>query len=697
MPQPLTAKQCALFPGFQLILPPDSPAALQTIAKVFSQDCECSLGRPCGSETQAGELRIEWRDGPEESWAIEGCSSKVRLVAADVLGAAYGLFTMSRYGLGVDPWSTWYELRPSPRKFLDLSTIPSRSEPVRSRYRGWFINDEVQLRGWTSRQENQERVWELACETLLRLGGNLVIPGTMDAAIRNREVVKGYGLIITHHHHEPLGAHLPLMWMKPFPPDFRYADHQDTLEQAWRESIRSMRDQRVLWSIGFRGHGDYPFWQDDTSYVSTGERAEMINRQVARQVEMVSQEVTDPQFCTNIYGEMTELYREGVLKLPEGCVRIWADNGYGAQRSRGEMIGAQAGLPALPEPGDDATHGIYTHVAFNDNRGANHLLPWTQDPAWVVREFQHTVESGADQLIIVNCGNIRQHVLHLDLWSSLWSQGCDIDIETFLKQLSRRLTADLDDQQNAADALVASWKAYVGARQLWDLADESATIGDQFFHKHVQRMITAAANEKWGPLESCSWLDQGSELAVTLADQARALCALSAPGVESWGQAHATISRAQDRLSGPARDRLQQIVTAAAEYQLAAHRSTGWICKAIIRHQAGQHPAAWLALYHARQQLEVQAGAQDSFAGSGHWHGFYDYDGQTGTRATLEMVRAYAGLLRLRYAGRHLHANWTRAHDLHREDHHYATSGLNVNEEDLAARLQRFLPGDLVS
>ena len=123
---------------------------------------------------------------------------------------------ISQHGLGVDPWAAWLELTIPVRKHLDLAVVPQSSQKARVRYRGWFINDEILLRGWTSRQVDEQAAWHLACQTLLRLGGNLIIPGTMELAPLNWSLAENYGLLITHHHHEPLGSHMVLRHLKPF-------------------------------------------------------------------------------------------------------------------------------------------------------------------------------------------------------------------------------------------------------------------------------------------------------------------------------------------------------------------------------------------------------------------------------------------------------------------------------------------------
>ena len=56
------------------------------------------------------------------------------------------------------------------------------------------------------------RAWRMVFEALLRLGGNMVIPGTDRNAHRYRKLASDMGLAITHHHAEPLGQRcLPVL------------------------------------------------------------------------------------------------------------------------------------------------------------------------------------------------------------------------------------------------------------------------------------------------------------------------------------------------------------------------------------------------------------------------------------------------------------------------------------------------------
>lgn len=45
-------------------------------------------------------------------------------------------------------------------------------------YRGWFVNDELLIRGWKDR-DSQRFIWQrVFLETALRVGCNVIVPGT---------------------------------------------------------------------------------------------------------------------------------------------------------------------------------------------------------------------------------------------------------------------------------------------------------------------------------------------------------------------------------------------------------------------------------------------------------------------------------------------------------------------------------------
>ena len=141
-----------------------------------------------------------------ECFCLQVQNNELLLTAADTLGFVYGLFEVSKRFLGVQPFWFWND-----QKFIktDSVTVPQNftyeSKPARVRYRGWFVNDETLISHWKV-ERRSDLAFAMVFETLLRLGGNLVIPGTGENGHRYHDLAADMGLIITHHHAEPLGA-----------------------------------------------------------------------------------------------------------------------------------------------------------------------------------------------------------------------------------------------------------------------------------------------------------------------------------------------------------------------------------------------------------------------------------------------------------------------------------------------------------
>ena len=113
-----------------------------------------------------------------ECFCLQVHDNALLLTAADTLGFVFGLFEVSRRFLGVQPFWFWND-----QKFIktDSVTVPQNftyeSKPARVRYRGWFVNDETLISHWKV-ERRSDLAFSMVFETLLRLGGNLVIPGT---------------------------------------------------------------------------------------------------------------------------------------------------------------------------------------------------------------------------------------------------------------------------------------------------------------------------------------------------------------------------------------------------------------------------------------------------------------------------------------------------------------------------------------
>ncbi|MCD7955636.1 MAG: glycosyl hydrolase 115 family protein [Lachnospiraceae bacterium] len=311
-----------------------------------------------------GEIRLIYGDEAEECFTLDATEGALRLSASDELGFIYGLYEISGRFLGIRPFWFWNDQVIEQKAFVEIPAgFHYASQPYAIRFRGWFINDEVLLADWQVDQ-NPDRPWEMAMEALLRLGGNLVIPGTDRNSEKYRPLASSMGLYVTHHHAEPLGAPIFAREYPDLQPS--YAKYPEKFQELWRRGIEEQKDCKTVWNLGFRGQGDAPFWADDPAYQTDEARGKLISELIQLQYEMVQEAQPgaygDTQSlrsadvppkerifcCTNLYGETMELYQKGCLKLPEQIIKVWADNGYGKMVSR-RQGNHNPRVPALPE------------------------------------------------------------------------------------------------------------------------------------------------------------------------------------------------------------------------------------------------------------------------------------------------------------------------------------------------------------
>ncbi|WP_029231051.1 glycosyl hydrolase 115 family protein [Butyrivibrio sp. VCB2006] len=389
--------------------------AVRIAAKALERDIENTCEK---SELEGDYISFNREDSlKSECFQISFAERKLLISASDDLGFVYGIYHISKTFLGVNEFWFWNEqiLRKK-----DGYEVPEdylyESEPFRVRFRGWFINDEVLFDGW-KKDKDDNRPWEMAFETLLRLGGNMTIPGTDFNAHIYRELASDYGLYITHHHAEPLGAQ---MFARAYPElDASYDRYPELFESLWKKAIEEQKNSKVIWNLGFRGQGDRPFWADDPAYDTDEKRGKLMSSLIRRQYELVKAYDSDAVCCSNLYGETMELYKKGLLDIPEDVIFIWADNGFGKMVSR-RQGNHNPRVPSLPEKGSDGKHGIYYHASFYDLQAAAMMTMLPNSPHFVVKELMEVYEKGADDFWIINCSNVKPHAYILDLIAKIW-------------------------------------------------------------------------------------------------------------------------------------------------------------------------------------------------------------------------------------------------------------------------------------
>ena len=356
------------------------------IAVAYAQHLPAAVAKPTGWEV----LRIQAVANP---WPDTPVRQAVVLTGSDVRGTIYAIYEFSQRFLDVDPLYWWTDNPPARR---DRVTVPAdfalESPPPTFHYRGWFINDEDLLTAWRPGTADKTGialdVWDHIYESLLRLKGDMIIPNTYIFPYEPQVRTAGQrGLVISQHHGEPLGLSV-YQWPKEVP----YS--MDRLTAAWRCAVSQYApDQEVIWTVGFRGRYDRPFWEDITDAPKSEEgRARMIREAINRQMEIVRRQrpTPPPEFILNTWMEGSGLLRGGALELPPEVVRVWADSGRGMLEDGGK-IGR----------GD----GVYYHTAVIGRNG-NHFSQRVPVDR-IARELGRAVKAGATRYLLLNPSDIR--------------------------------------------------------------------------------------------------------------------------------------------------------------------------------------------------------------------------------------------------------------------------------------------------
>lgn len=183
---------------------------------------------------------------------------------SDMRGAIYAAYAFSEEILGVDPWWFWTDKEPVYRGSIAVPANFNLPVAVPTfKYRGWFINDEDLLAGFSPDplRENafSNDMLDRICETLLRLRGNMLVPATFPFPDeRCHELTSRRGLIISQHHILVMGLNT-YQWPKDVP--FSYTKHPEIMERYWRQCVEVFKDKEMIWTVGYRGKFD-PFGRD---------------------------------------------------------------------------------------------------------------------------------------------------------------------------------------------------------------------------------------------------------------------------------------------------------------------------------------------------------------------------------------------------------------------------------------------------
>ncbi|MGO4108513.1 glycosyl hydrolase 115 family protein [Paenibacillus sp. YAF4_2] len=581
---------------------------------------------------EEGDSCPAWAEGFCFQFADGEEGSVLHIIGRDELGVIYGLLHYSHTVLGVDPFWFWAELPPARRDAIEVPAVPYESVKPKVRYRGWFVNDEVCLIGWKEQYPPTEEVWAPVFEALLRCGGNMVIPGTdLPKTGIHAKLAAEMGLWLTHHHAEPLGAE---MFLRAFPgKQASYKEHPELFEQLWREAIKHQKNDKIVWVLSFRGQGDKPFWENDPAFDTPEKRGELISSVVQKQYDMIAEQVDQPVCSMAMYGEIAELYKQGHIQVPDGVIKMWADNGYGKMVSR-RHGNLNLRVPALPEIGDEGKNGVYYHVTFHDLQASNHLTLFPSPAQLIIDELGDAFAAGASEYLLVNSGNILPHLFTLDLCAKLWQDGA-ADADTQLYSFVERFYS------SEQESIIRLYQDYAANTiQYGPNADDRA--GDEFYH-HPARMIVG------------HWLqgrkDTDSRLiwaagAGSFLEQVRWFRQKAEQAIPGWEQLLKQGLAVADRLTDVEHNRLTVQLLVQIELHLSGCKGLASICSAYESFHAEQYPQAFIHASNAVWNYKAGQAALDR-AATGQWENFYRADWLTNIANTVDHCETARKFLRL--------------------------------------------------
>ena len=401
----------------------------------------------------------------------------VLLAGADIRGTIYAIYEFSEEYLGVDPLYYWTDHEPIRRTQIELPASLNEQFPAPVfRYRGLFINDEDLLTGWAPGEAKDHtgislEVWNNIFETILRLKGNMVAPGTWIFPDEPQIKLAGKrGLILTQHHAIPLGLNVA-RWPKDVP--YSYTSHPEILERAWKDAAAAYPSgQEVLWTVGLRGLSDVSYAAFDPN-VRGNDKAlgELITKAIADQMQIVRSLRPDAKFITSLWMEGARLMQRGYLKIPREVATVWPDTGYGYLQDKGLVTAGQ---------------GAYYHVAMMNFR-ANQLTEMVPVER-IDSELSRYIKAGATHYLLLNTSDIRPVPMTMKAVMKVAWKGLPRDLAGQSDQFYEQWSSQ-EFGAKAASQVAQIYEQYFAAPAQLPGEEPALPYGDQYYHTEARRFL----------------------------------------------------------------------------------------------------------------------------------------------------------------------------------------------------------------
>lgn len=601
---------------------------------------------------------IETAELEEEKFQIVVVDKEITIKAYDELGFVYGLLYISEKFLEITPFWFWMNQKIVQKESVKVENGIYNAPEYAVKYRGWFFNDEVLLSHWSIDNDSVEP-WRMAFETLLRCGGNMVIPGTDKMGIKNRQLATDMGLWITHHHAEPLGAE---MFARAYPDKkASYLENKELFIKLWEDAVLAQKDKKVIYALGFRGQGDCPFWSSDTSgaYDTDEKRGALISELLVLQKQIVKKYVKNPIFCTNLYGEIMELYEKGFIQLDEDIIRIYADNGYGKMVTR-RRDNHTVRIAALPKKEQEinAKNGIYYHVSFYDLQAANHMTMLPNSVDFVNKELNEVKMKGVMEYWLINCSNVRPHVYYLDAVSKKW-RGEEISDRSHSKEFVQRYF-------NGNKEIEECYFMHFQVMPKYGKEDDEHA-GEQLYTEHVRSIIHHLVTNQNGSLSSLKWLTGN----VTFLEQIDVLQSIAEQNKECIAEYTKKCQTVADNLHGIQKNVFSSTLLLDAKLHNNGIHGLWLAMEACKLYLQKKYKESFLRFGEAALQYENARNEMDK-AEFGVWKGFYQNDCFADFAHTAFMLWKMMGIVR-EYGDNARHDEWYRDTVYEKEDRYIYT------------------------
>lgn len=480
-----------------ILVDPKQPVPVERAAEDLASDMRKVFGKApkiVSSQQDVGPVTIIVGDEAESTAATQAARSAapesfsistgsaiwnsgqptriIRLAGADMRGTIYAIYQFSQEYLGVDPMYYWTDHAPARRTSIQLPASLDKNFPAPVfRYRGFFINDEDLLTSWAPGEAKDKtgislKVWNKIFETILRLKGNMVVPGTWTFPDEPQDrLAAERGLLLSQHHAEPLGLNVA-RWPKGVP--YNFTAHPEILERAWKDAVAAYPpNQQILWEVGLRGLSDQSYAALDPSVRGNDKALDhLISKAIADQIQIVHAVHPNARFVTDLWQEGAKLMQQGDLTIPSSVITVWADTGYGYMQDDGQVRAGQ---------------GAYYHVAMMNNE-ANQLTEMVPVER-IFSEMSRYQKARATSFFLLNTSDIRPVTMTARAAMEFaWRGAVAGSSDNYYNNWSTE-----EFGAKAAPALTAIYKQYFAVPALKE--NSRRTYGDQLYHTEARQMM----------------------------------------------------------------------------------------------------------------------------------------------------------------------------------------------------------------